>query len=112
MHPFQHIESFMEGLGGTWSVWKDTFDENTPLGIKTFTNVIAEQDAAAPRKLTLACHHDSKYFTSGTFIGWLQFLSSVAVQISSYLHVHTFNACLTHAILNSSKIFPHCRKIC
>ena len=36
----------------------------------------------------------------------------LAVQISSYLHVHTFNSCLTHAILNSSKIFPHCRKIC
>ena len=81
MHPFQHIESFMEGLGGTWSVWKDTFDENTPLGIKTFTNVIAEQDAAAPRKLTLACHHDSKYFTSGTFIGWLQFLSSSSTNL-------------------------------
>ena len=57
----------MQDLG--WEVWKDVFDEQTPHGVKTFTNVIAEQDANAPRKLTLACHHDSKYFSSGVFIG-------------------------------------------
>ncbi len=49
----------MQGL--SWTVEEDQFTTDTVLGEKTFTNVIATLDPAAPRKLVLACHYDSKY---------------------------------------------------
>lgn len=64
---FQHITNYMRNLG--WDVEEDSFTDNTPLGEKEFTNVIATQNPAAPRRLTLACHYDSKYYTDITFIG-------------------------------------------
>jgi len=54
----QHIASTLAALG--WSVDADrTFQAKTPLGQKSFTNVIATLDPAAPRRLVLACHYDS-----------------------------------------------------
>ena len=52
-----------------WIITKDTFTDSTPYGEKTFTNIIADQDPSAPRKLVLACHFDSKYFKNIEFIG-------------------------------------------
>ena len=58
-----------------WSITKDTFTDSTPYGQKTFTNIIADQNPSAPRKLVLACHFDSKFYEDFEFIG--KALSSV-----------------------------------
>ncbi|XP_064090175.1 glutaminyl-peptide cyclotransferase-like isoform X2 [Macrobrachium nipponense] len=63
----KHLIDTMKGLG--WTVEEDVFDSNTPVGRKTFTNVIATLDPHAPRHLVLACHYDSKIDREGTFIG-------------------------------------------
>ncbi|XP_068218846.1 glutaminyl-peptide cyclotransferase isoform X1 [Palaemon carinicauda] len=63
----KHLIDTMQGLG--WTVEEDVFDSNTPVGSKTFTNVIATLDPQAPRHLVLACHYDSKIDREGTFIG-------------------------------------------
>ena len=52
-----------------WKVDYDQFVDVTPMGQKTFTNIIATQNPGAPRKLVFACHHDSKYFPRMEFIG-------------------------------------------
>jgi len=49
-------------------VSEDSFRDTTPLGEKTFVNVIAVHDPAVTRRLTLACHYDSKLFTDVEFI--------------------------------------------
>jgi len=55
--------------GLNWDVEKDTFDSNTPLGVKTFTNYIFTKNPKAERRLVLAAHYDSKYFKDIKFIG-------------------------------------------
>ncbi|KAG8691210.1 hypothetical protein FRC11_005909 [Ceratobasidium sp. 423] len=47
-----------------WDVEEDSFTANTPYGEKRFTNVIATKDPEAPRRLVLAAHFDSKYFSA------------------------------------------------
>ncbi|BGP13990.1 hypothetical protein JCM10213v2_001928 [Rhodosporidiobolus nylandii] len=54
------VEDRFKGLG--WHVEKDTFDDATPYGEKTFTNLVFTHDPSAPRRLVLAAHIDSKYF--------------------------------------------------
>jgi glutaminyl-peptide cyclotransferase len=54
----EHIASSMRKLG--WSVEEHGFDDNTPHGVKRFTNVIATLNPDAPRRMVLACHYDSK----------------------------------------------------
>jgi len=43
-----------------WHVELDTFTEHTPLGLKTFTNVVAKLNPHADRQLAIAAHYDSK----------------------------------------------------
>ncbi|GAA5833330.1 hypothetical protein JCM11251_005206 [Rhodosporidiobolus azoricus] len=54
------VEDRFRGLG--WHVEKDTFTGSTPIGEKTFTNLIFTHDPSAPRRLVLSAHIDSKYF--------------------------------------------------
>ena len=63
----QHLVNTMNGLG--WTVEQDSFDSNTPVGRKTFTNVVATLNPDAPRHLVFACHYDSKLDREGQFIG-------------------------------------------
>jgi len=56
----------MNNIG--WTVSDDSFTDTTPLGDKTFVNVIAVHDPDVSRRLTLACHYDSKLFTDDEFI--------------------------------------------
>lgn len=46
-----------------WHVEEDSFTDMTPYGEKPFTNVIATKNPDAPRRLILAAHFDSKYFS-------------------------------------------------
>lgn len=45
-----------------WHVEEDTFTDETPYGVKRFTNVIATKDPTASRRVILAAHFDSKFF--------------------------------------------------
>ena len=47
-----------------WHVEEDTFTDNTPYGMKRFTNVIATKDPKAPRRVILSAHFDSKFFAT------------------------------------------------
>ncbi|KAK3549300.1 hypothetical protein QTP70_034508 [Hemibagrus guttatus] len=56
----QHIVSQLRSLSAGWTVEEDSFQSSTPKGPVTFSNVLAVLDPFAPRRLLLACHHDSK----------------------------------------------------
>jgi glutaminyl-peptide cyclotransferase len=45
-----------------WHVEEDSFVDETPIGPKNFTNVIATKDPTALRRVVLSAHFDSKYF--------------------------------------------------
>ena len=54
-----------------WSVESNTFRGAPPHPheARTFENIIASFNKHSPRKLILACHHDSKWDANGEFIG-------------------------------------------
>lgn len=47
-----------------WHIDEDSFTDNTPVGMKRFTNVIATKDPTASRRVVLSAHFDSKYFST------------------------------------------------
>ncbi|KAH8117018.1 hypothetical protein DFH11DRAFT_1687800 [Phellopilus nigrolimitatus] len=47
-----------------WDIEEDSFTDNTPYGTKRFTNVIATKDPEASRRVILAAHFDSKFFST------------------------------------------------
>ncbi|CAH1107256.1 unnamed protein product [Psylliodes chrysocephalus] len=52
-----------------WTVDTDPFEDKTPMGTKTFINIIATLNPKAERFLVLACHYDSKYYPDFDFMG-------------------------------------------
>ncbi|KAK4320675.1 hypothetical protein Pmani_008508 [Petrolisthes manimaculis] len=77
----KHLVDTMEGLN--WDVEQLSFDARTPVGHKTFTNVVATLDPSATRRLVIACHYDSKIDTRGDFIG----ATDSAVPCAMMLHL-------------------------
>ncbi|KAI7847822.1 hypothetical protein BDC45DRAFT_451204 [Circinella umbellata] len=63
----QFIVDHYQTLG--WHVELDSFQDETPFGIKEFTNVIATYNPDAKRRLILSAHFDSKYYEEFEFIG-------------------------------------------
>merc|ERR1712106_147863 len=61
----QHITQAMKSNG--WSVDESSFSDQTPLGQKQFTNIIATLDPSAARRLVIACHYDSKIQPAGVY---------------------------------------------
>lgn len=47
-----------------WHIDVDEFNDETPIGVKQFRNIIATKDPNAARRVILAAHYDSKYFSS------------------------------------------------
>ena len=47
-----------------WHIDVDEFSGETPIGVKQFRNIIATKDPGAARRVILAAHYDSKYFSS------------------------------------------------
>jgi len=45
-----------------WHVEQDRFEEMTPYGLKTFTNLVFTKNPKATNRLVFAAHFDSKYF--------------------------------------------------
>ena len=56
----QYIVSTLRALN--WHVEEDSFTDNTPIGLKRFTNVVATKDPTASRRIILSAHFDSKYY--------------------------------------------------
>jgi glutaminyl-peptide cyclotransferase len=57
-----YITSTLKALN--WHVEEDSFTDNTPIGRKQFTNIIATKDPTASRRVVLSAHFDSKYFST------------------------------------------------
>ncbi|KAG8862214.1 hypothetical protein FRC20_011301 [Serendipita sp. 405] len=55
-----YIVSTLKNLN--WHIEEDAFEDDTPYGRKSFTNVIATKDPKAPQRIILAAHFDSKFF--------------------------------------------------
>ncbi|RKP24589.1 hypothetical protein SYNPS1DRAFT_16968 [Syncephalis pseudoplumigaleata] len=55
-----YIRRTFTALG--WHVEEDRFDDRTPLGVKTFNNIIVTKFPEATRQLVLSAHYDSLYF--------------------------------------------------
>src|SRR3989338_7322695 len=68
-----HIIDFFNEMGSDWVVETDSFTASTPLGLKTFSNIIATYNPHfSDRRIVLAAHYDSKYFAASRdrpFIG-------------------------------------------
>ncbi|XP_069973355.1 glutaminyl-peptide cyclotransferase isoform X1 [Penaeus vannamei] len=77
----EHLINTMQNLG--WAIEEDQFANNTPIGRKNFTNVVATLDPEAPRRLVLACHYDSKLDREGVFVG----ATDSAVPCAMMLHL-------------------------
>ncbi len=75
------LSVFQKQLGGThtasadyksstkklgWHLEEHTFTVKTPEGKKKMTNLILTKNPAAPRKLVVAAHYDSKYFSASS----------------------------------------------
>ncbi|EKM54460.1 uncharacterized protein PHACADRAFT_97707 [Phanerochaete carnosa HHB-10118-sp] len=58
----EYIVSTLKDLN--WHIEEDSFNGTTPYGVKRFTNVIATKDPAASRRVILAAHFDSKFFSN------------------------------------------------
>lgn len=59
----QHIKTTLSSLGAGWEVTEDKFVSGTPYGRLPFNNIVATLNPSAKRRLVLACHHDSKYYS-------------------------------------------------
>lgn len=57
----EYIVSTLKDL--KWHIEEDSFTDTTPYGVKRFTNIIATKDPAASRRVILAAHFDSKFFS-------------------------------------------------
>lgn len=56
-----YIVSTMKALN--WHIEEDSFTDTTPYGPRQFTNIIVTKDPQASRRVILAAHFDSKYFS-------------------------------------------------
>lgn len=77
----------MNSLG--WTIEEDAFNDETPLGVKPFNNIVAVHNPSATRHLTLACHFDSKYYTQFDFIGATDSAVPCALLIDLARHLNT-----------------------
>jgi hypothetical protein len=57
----EYLVSTLKNLN--WHVEEDSFTDMTPYGVKRFTNVIATKDPQASRRVIVAAHFDSKFFS-------------------------------------------------
>ncbi|KAH9980899.1 hypothetical protein BGW80DRAFT_1267096 [Lactifluus volemus] len=67
-----------------WHIEEDSFIARTPYGPKNFTNVIGTKDPDAPRRVILAAHFDSKYFSTypeNQFVGATDSAASCAIML-------------------------------
>jgi glutaminyl-peptide cyclotransferase len=99
----QHILTSMQRLG--WNTELDSFVDSTPFGDKRFTNIVAVHNTLAPRRLTLACHFDSKLFTQFQFIGAIDSAVPCAMLIDLATRLNSVLSSTTEKDLTLELIF-------
>lgn len=52
-----------------WNVTQHSFEQDTIIGRKSFTNIIATLDPEVDRRLVLVAHYDSKILEGREFLG-------------------------------------------
>lgn len=62
-----------------WNITQHSFEQNTVIGKKPFTNIIATLDPEVDRRLALVAHYDSKILQGKTFLGATDSALSVAL---------------------------------
>jgi len=70
--PHTSVQKFLLSKfnSNSWKIETDSFETETPKGIKKFTNLIfTHNNPNALRYLVIAAHYDSKYFQQFSFIG-------------------------------------------
>lgn len=67
-----------------WTIEEHKFTAKTPDGDQEMTNIIITHNPGAPRKLMLACHHDSKITPTG-FVGATDSAAPCAIMIDTAL---------------------------
>lgn len=66
----QYIKSRLSQLNcSRWNITEHSFEADTPLGRKPFTNIIATLDPHIDKRLVLAAHYDSKILPGKVFLG-------------------------------------------
>ncbi|TRY79543.1 hypothetical protein TCAL_12403 [Tigriopus californicus] len=74
-----YIIGTLQDLG--WSISLDQFTQDTPLGPRPFTNIIADLNPASPRRMIIAAHYDT--LTSiGGFVGATDAAVPVAMMLN------------------------------
>ncbi|KAG0334255.1 hypothetical protein BG004_000491 [Podila humilis] len=62
----EHHDKFEKRAAGTtgtgWHLEVDRFEDNTPYGVRNFTNLVLTKNPNAENRLVFAAHFDSKYF--------------------------------------------------
>ncbi|XP_071963081.1 glutaminyl-peptide cyclotransferase-like isoform X2 [Antedon mediterranea] len=86
----KHITDRLEKLPG-WHIERHSFSASTPHGSIDFVNIIATHNINAPRRLVLACHHDSKKTPTG-FVGATDSAVPCAMMIHLAENLHTYIA--------------------
>ncbi|KAM9168552.1 glutaminyl-peptide cyclotransferase-like protein [Mergus octosetaceus] len=72
----QHIADRLTALPAGWHLELDAFEATTPRGPVAFASLVATLAPAAPRRLALACHYDTKVLPLGPPPGHLPFLGA------------------------------------
>uniref|UniRef100_A0A8B9R4C2 glutaminyl-peptide cyclotransferase n=1 Tax=Anas platyrhynchos TaxID=8839 RepID=A0A8B9R4C2_ANAPL len=72
----QHIADRLSALPAGWHLELDAFEATTPRGPVAFANLVATLAPAAPRRLALACHYDTKVLPPGPPPARLPFLGA------------------------------------
>ncbi|XP_062569690.1 glutaminyl-peptide cyclotransferase-like [Saccostrea cucullata] len=74
-----------------WHIEEDVFQDVTPYGTNTFTNVIATRDPRKSKKMVLAAHYDSKNITDrngNVFIGASDSAVPCGILLDTAVHLH------------------------
>ncbi|XP_033115828.1 glutaminyl-peptide cyclotransferase-like [Anneissia japonica] len=92
-----HIIGRLQSLPG-WHIESHSFTDTAPHPFRetNFTNIIATHNINAPRRLVLACHHDSKYMEPDTtgkmFVGATDSAVPCAMLIHLAENLHSYIA--------------------
>lgn len=78
--PLQYILSRLSQLNcSRWNITQHSFESDTIIGRKPFTNIIATLDPHVDKRLVLAAHYDSKIIKGKKFLGAIDSALPVAL---------------------------------
>ena len=85
----EYISNELEKYG--FSVTYDTFSQDTIIGKKVFTNIIATYKPRGKRRYIFSAHYDSKLFENFKFLGATDSVVSCAMLLDFAKYINTLN---------------------